>query len=135
VLPMGPVLQHIPDDHRFDPVQFHIWPPYSAEGALYEDDGRTRAYQDGAWSVVRVTAVEEGNTLTVRIAAAQGEFPEQAESRSIELVLHRAPAPVGVRVNGQDSAAWDDDAAVGCTRIPLRCLLRLETVVEITFAA
>ena len=121
VLPKGPVLQHIPHEHRFDQVQFHLWPPYPAEGALYDDDGTTRAYERGAWSVLRVSARQEGPTLLVDIGAVEGGFAGEVDSRQVDLLLHQAADPArlvlstsscrrdkagqDVRVNGQD-AEW-----------------------------
>jgi alpha-glucosidase (family GH31 glycosyl hydrolase) len=134
VLPMGPVLQHIPDDHRFDPVQFHIWPPHPAAGLLYEDDGRTRDYQSGAYSIVRVATQEQGNTLTVCIAAAEGEFAEHMQTRQVEVILHRAAVPAQVRINGQESNTWNYDSAEGHLCISLQCPIHRETIVEVTRA-
>ena len=75
ILPMGPVLQHIPDDHCLDQLELHVWPPYPAQGVLYDDDGRTQAYQQGAYSLTQFDVRQQDNRLFVHIAAAQGSFP------------------------------------------------------------
>lgn len=135
ILPMGSVLQHIPDGHRFDPLEFHLWPPYPATGLLYEDDGQTRAYQRGAYRQVALTAHEEGGTLAIRISAPDGHFAAQTHDRQLEIVVHRASMPVEVRVNGRRDVPLRYDAAATSLHIGLRCREDRETVVEVMLAA
>jgi len=133
ILPMGPVMQHIPDDHRFDQLQLHVWPPYPATGVLYDDDGRTRAYQRGEFSVTRFSAEGDEKRVVVRIGAAEGGFPGQVESRQVELILHRTAAPARVRVNGQATTAWQHGPETAQLALTLQCPVQAETVVEIVF--
>ncbi|MEW5869258.1 MAG: TIM-barrel domain-containing protein [Chloroflexota bacterium] len=133
VLPLGPVMQHIPGEGgsagAFDPLQFHIWPPYPAEGWLYEDDGYTQAYNEGAYALTHVT-VEPGEAgLRLKLAAAQGDFPGLPSQRRVELVLHRQPAPHRVRVDGVETTEWLYQN--GELTIPLVCPTRRDVVVEV----
>jgi hypothetical protein len=130
---MGPVLQSIPDDHRFGKLQLHVWPPYPATGVLYDDDGRTRAYQRGEFSVSRFTAEGDERQVVVRVHAAEGEFPGQVEIRELEIVLRRAAHPRGVHVNGQPAAGWRHEPETGRLLIPVQCPVRSQTVVEVVF--
>jgi len=129
VLPMGPELPCIPDDHRFDHLFLHLWPPYPAEGLLYDDDGCSRAYQRGAFSLTRFVAEEDGRRLVVRVAPAAGGFPEQAPSRQVEVIVHRAAAPERVQVGGVDVEGWEHRPADGTVHVPVRCAVDGETVV------
>jgi alpha-D-xyloside xylohydrolase len=106
ILPMGPVLQSIPENHRLDDLDLHIWPPFPARGEFYDDDGRTRAYLQGDYSVTLLIAEEEENKIVVRIAPAQGGFPEQVKERHIDLVLHRSTLPQVVFVNNRKTDGW-----------------------------
>lgn len=122
LLPLGPVLQHIPDDHRFDDLELHAWPPYPAELVFHDDDGRTRAYQRGEFSMTRIAVRADGAGLTVSVSAAEGGFPGQAAARRVILVLHRlAAAPREARVNGALAADWDYDAAGQRVRVRVLC--------------
>ena len=56
ILPMGPILQSIPDDHRFTTLQLHLWPPYPAALTFYDDDGRSSDYQHGAYTRTEIRA-------------------------------------------------------------------------------
>lgn len=109
ILPMGPVIQHIPDAHAFEELELHLWPPYPASGVVYEDDGVSLDYLRGGWSLTRVEAREEGRRLLIHIAPAEGRYSEQPRWRRVECVIHRASAPEGVSVNGQIHESWRFD--------------------------
>ncbi len=133
ILVLGPERASIPDDHAFDHLFLHLWPPYPAEGWLYDDDGRTRAYRRGECSRTRFSALEEEGRVVVRVAPAAGDFPEQVPSRQVEIVLHRAPAPSEVRVNGRPAQGWEHKTTERTTRVAVRCPVDEETEVEFRF--
>jgi alpha-glucosidase (family GH31 glycosyl hydrolase) len=130
ILPLGPVLQHIPDDHQFDHIELHIWPPYPAETLLFDDDGRTTAYQQGAFSRTRIRAEKLGRRVSVRISAAQGKFPEQVQERQVDLILHRAGEVESACVNQENVPATSEADFV---RVALTCPTHKDTDVEIYF--
>ena len=47
ILPMGPVMQFIPDDHRFEELELHFYPPFDGSITLFDADPKTRAYTQG----------------------------------------------------------------------------------------
>jgi alpha-D-xyloside xylohydrolase len=134
ILPLGPPLSHISDDHRFGQLQLYIWPPFPAECVVYDDDGCTRSYQQGAFSATHIVAAGDQRHVVVRVAAAEGGFPSQVAERQVEIVLCRVGAPVAVRVNGRALTQWQHDAARSCVSIPISCPIDVETVTEIDFA-
>jgi len=134
ILPMGPEMQSIPDEHRLDDLDLHIWPPFPARGLFYDDDGRTRAYLQGAYSVTHLVAEEKENRIVVRIAPAQGDFPEQVKARHLDLVLHYASLPQSVFVNNHETDGWSYDASSKQLSIPLDCPVREGSEVEIVQA-
>ena len=133
ILPLGPALTHIPDDHRFDRIQLHVWPPYPAQGILFDDDGISRAYQRGAFSITACSAEGDTQRLAVRLGPAEGQFPAQGATREIEFVLHRTAAPRRVRVNGRPAEGWSHAAREERTIIPVPCPVHSETIVEAEF--
>lgn len=94
ILPLGPVFQHIADDHRFDELQLHLWPPLPSEFTLYEDDGCTTAYQRGDYSLTRIVAEGNHRQVTVQLSPAGGSFAGQPETRRVELIFHQLPYPL-----------------------------------------
>lgn len=135
VLPMGESMPYIPEAHRLEQVQFHVWPPYPAQGMLYDDDGRSLAYQQGLCSVTRLEVRGQAGGLVVQISAAQGDFPEQVKRRRAQVVLHRCPAPQQVRVAGEITAAWQYAAEAGELTIPLEYEVQAGVDVSIDFAS
>lgn len=129
--------QHIADDLRFDPIQVHLWPPFEppAECLVYDDDGTTRAYERGVFSVTRIKAEGDSRQVVVRIEPAQGEWPGQVERRKVELVLHRLPEPSEVRVNGLAGMSWTRKAVEGCPAVAVSCARREPTLVEMRWLA
>lgn len=129
LLLLGPPLACLPDDHCFDRLELHAWPPYPATTWLYDDDGQTRAYARGAFSITRMTAAASMEGVTVRIGAAEGSFPEQVTVREITVILHRAAPPVSVTVNGRLAAGWEHTGDE--TRIGVACPVGQETIVVV----
>jgi len=104
LLPLGPLMQYT-DERPTDPLTIHCYlsPPGKASYTLYEDDGTTQAYTDGAFARTLITCqagphglqvtIEEqmtgyrpqrtwydliahlptGRTLTARLPAGQGQ--------------------------------------------------------------
>lgn len=146
LLPFGPALQCIPDTHRFDELELHLWPPYPLEGAVYDDDGHTTAYQQGAASLLRVQAVPgvSGQSATpglqVCIFPDSGSFSGQPAIRRISLVLERSQPPARVIVINQPQGSvrtvseqfFRYDPQAQQTVITLLCPANEETRVEIT---
>jgi oligosaccharide 4-alpha-D-glucosyltransferase len=109
ILPMGPAqesLAYILDNHQFANLQQNLWPPYPAQGVLYDDDGCSRAYQRGEYALTRFIAEENGNCLDVHIAATEGSFPGQVGGRQIELVVYHCSQPQRVTMNRSLLTGW-----------------------------
>jgi alpha-glucosidase len=80
----------------------------TAEGAQYEDDGHTLAYQRGAFLRRRFTAGTEGGRWTLRVAAPEGTYRPAA--RDLELELRSAIQPTSIAVDGQALSRVEGDA-------------------------
>jgi alpha-glucosidase (family GH31 glycosyl hydrolase) len=118
VLPMAPVMQHT-DEHPLDTLFLRIYPSEDREArfVLYEDDGRTLAYQQGHFSLTEFTArladPGSGPVLTVNMGAAQGSFGGGLERRVYICQVHRmAGSPAVVRVNGEEAEPRSSLAAL-----------------------
>jgi alpha-glucosidase len=132
IVPKGPVLQYVPDGHRFDELELHCYPPYPAEFVLYDDDGVSRAYQRGEFSTTAFRAAGDEGRVSITLSAAAGSFEGQPEARRITVVLHRAAQPKEVRVNGEVWQRWEYQAERECVMVTVECPIRKDTVVDIT---
>ena len=54
---------------------------------LYEDDGVTREYENGAFSKTYMTCHTEDGVMTVKISSAEGTYSGQPQSRNIVVEL------------------------------------------------
>lgn len=66
--------------------------------SLYEDDGRSEAYQKGARRLTELRYSERA--LRLSIEAAHGSYQGAPDSRSYQLNFHGLARPTGVAVNG-----------------------------------
>ncbi|MGH2514866.1 MAG: DUF5110 domain-containing protein, partial [Ktedonobacterales bacterium] len=134
IVPLGPTVQYSgerPDGPLTLACYLGDEDGASAVGELYEDDGATLAYEQGAWRRTRFTAATRsgggGGTITLSADSLEGAYDAAPPEWLVELHLpHVAgaerPAPSSsIRLNGSPL-----DPA-GCERIPRRyeTLLRI----------
>jgi len=69
---------------------------------LYEDDGVSTAYQNGAVRTTLISQQQDGKVVTVGVDAAQGTFEGANRQRNtvVELVVDDSGKPVTVTLNG-----------------------------------
>jgi len=87
IIPTGPVIQYV-DQHTTDPLIFTCYMTTDGQAVytLYEDDGSTQAYRDGAFATTTVSChVEEGVT-SVKIQEDHGDYKPQREA--YDIVVH-----------------------------------------------
>jgi len=128
IIPMAPPSLH-DGQVACDPLTLDLYPHGESSFVLYEDDGETRAYQDGAFSTQVFRMTLDDDRVTVFIDAVEGRFDGQLTERAVELVLHthRPPGPLrsdgGRFVNRADagpdrSGYWyDENEQQGVLRI------------------
>ncbi len=94
IVPMRPTAPDHVGHSIPDSLQLAVYP--SADGGqftLYEDDGHTQAYTQGAFAQTTVeqqfTTVEGTSTLDITLGAAQGTFEEHPAKRTYSVVTHR----------------------------------------------
>jgi alpha-glucosidase len=102
IVPMGPVWRST--DGPIDPLSVHVFPSRdgSAVGTLYEDDGRSTAYLDGASSVTRIAAVMDAG-VTVLSSRREGQHP--LSPRRVDIVVHGRDGERQAIV--EDAPEWD----------------------------
>jgi alpha-glucosidase len=120
IVPLGPTLESIPDDHRFDAISLHFWPPFEGVRVFPDEDGRTTGWREGALARTRIVCRSEGARVEISISATEGSFPGAPEARDYELVLHATPLARVLRWRGQD-LPWTKESY----RDPLRARVRL----------
>jgi alpha-glucosidase (family GH31 glycosyl hydrolase) len=102
VVPMRPSAPHTAAQPR-DSLELHVVPgAEEASFTLYEDDGETIAYTEGAYTLTPITQSRSGDTMTLEIGAASGSYDGMPTERTIGATIHRIErAPTGVRLGNE----------------------------------
>jgi alpha-D-xyloside xylohydrolase len=85
IVPMGPRRQYV-DDQSDTPLELHIYPGRDGAFLLYEDEGDSYNYEEGAFSTIPIYWQDATQQLT--IGERSGSYPEMAEKREFHPVLH-----------------------------------------------
>ncbi|MFE2125443.1 TIM-barrel domain-containing protein [Streptomyces amritsarensis] len=102
IVPMWPQMNYT-GEKPVSTLTYDIHPRGASSFSLYEDDGRTRAHESGAYARQRVdvTAPAAGTgTVTVAVGAPIGSYAGKPASRGYEFTLHVAAAPTAVTLDG-----------------------------------
>jgi alpha-D-xyloside xylohydrolase len=100
IIPMGPPLEYISNEHTFDPLELHFWPPFNGKMEFIEDDGRTRDYLEGLFTSLAIVAVQDGSKVNIQIGPVFGKYPGELLRRKLFVILHGAPQPKKVIMDG-----------------------------------
>ncbi|MFC5459082.1 TIM-barrel domain-containing protein [Massilia niabensis] len=112
ILPMYPEMLY--DGHKpKDTLTLDLYPEGDSEYTLYEDDGTTRRYQQGAFSQQRIAMRAKGSDVQVTIDPVTGSYDGQEGKRAYSLRLLSRQRPAQVRTasamlgEAADRAAFD----------------------------
>ncbi|TAL30454.1 MAG: glycoside hydrolase family 31 protein [Spirochaetes bacterium] len=111
-LVLGPALQHVPDDHRFGELEIHCYPPWQGRTVLYDDDGTTLAYKQGAYSTQAITVKRDRGLIRLTVEKQRGTFQGAPMKKNITLVLHDIDRVRGALMRGArpgNAAKWSYD--------------------------
>ncbi len=109
IVPFGPVMQHT-DERPADAISLACYLDDAtghAHGTLYEDDGRTTAYQTGASRTTQFVASRAPEQVTVRAEAPEGDYDPGERAWVVEVHLpvpapRAFPRPTAVRLAERD---------------------------------
>jgi len=89
----------------------HFSPPTSH---LYEDEGDTQAYIDGAYTMTELSASSTADGRELTIGPAVGSFDGQPTERAYQVVfLGVNTVPATATINGQSISDWSYDEPSG----------------------
>ncbi|MFF7633404.1 TIM-barrel domain-containing protein [Kitasatospora sp. NPDC008050] len=107
---------------------YDIYAQGQADYTLYEDDGTTRAYQQGASATQHVTvhALGQGHGVTeVTVGPSVGSYTGKPAARSYDFTVHVGAEPAVVLLDGRplarsgaaDGSGWSYDAKAGVVHV------------------
>lgn len=83
IVPMGPALQYT-SEKLADPITLYLYTGKNADFTLYEDEGNTYNYENGAFSNIVMKYDEVSKTL--HIAEREGSFKGMQQSRTFRII-------------------------------------------------
>ena len=90
IVPTGPAIQHT-EEGKGGPITLHVYTGADGSFSIYEDDGVSRQYLNGAWSRIPLAYDEATKTLT--IGSREGGYPGMASRRTVHVRWMRPGAP------------------------------------------
>jgi alpha-glucosidase len=103
IIPMYPPMLHDREKPK-DPVTLDVYPFGRTSFSLYEDDGMTQRYRNGAFARTLIEADapksldESGAQITVKVGAAKGSYAGMPAMRSYVVDVHVPGKPAGVKL-------------------------------------
>jgi alpha-glucosidase (family GH31 glycosyl hydrolase) len=110
IIPMAPIMNYS-DERPMDTLTLKVYPVQIGTSlfTLYEDDGKTLAYQSGSYALTRFTQSigDNGTTLQLVIGPSMGQFAGKLQRRSYVVELHGVSIkPTDIRSNGNPLREW-----------------------------
>jgi alpha-D-xyloside xylohydrolase len=99
ILPLGPAIEYA--GQASDPIELRIYPGANGDFTLYEDEGDSYRYEQGAHATIPIHWDDAGRTLTV--GTREGSYKGMAARHTFNVVLVAA----GHGVGGDVTAAPD----------------------------
>ena len=84
IIPMGPELQYA-EAEPVDPIELRVYPGSDGDFLLYDDDGNTYNYENGAYATIPIHWNDSNRTLS--IGDRKGSFPGMLRKRTFNIVL------------------------------------------------
>ncbi|MEM8783213.1 MAG: TIM-barrel domain-containing protein [Planctomycetota bacterium] len=115
ILPMQPPALRLSADPP-EKLVFAVYPDTDRVGVVevYEDDGESLAYRQGAYAITRLECRVDGNDLRLRRGEMVGDFRTRPASRDYVFEIHGQPNPPAVvdvaGSGGKLEAEWEHDA-------------------------
>lgn len=91
-------------ERQSDTLTLKIYPFGKSSFTLYEDDGLTREYRNGAYATTKLEVSDSEKAkdpTTITINAAQGNFNGRQEARTYLMDIHAHKIPKTIMVNGK----------------------------------
>jgi alpha-D-xyloside xylohydrolase len=101
ILPLGPKGQHV-NDQTDAPLELRIYPGADGRFDLYEDEGDSYRYEQGAFAWTAITWDDQHSCLT--LADRAGSFAGMRSQREYQVVLVREGHGVGLEPESQVDA-------------------------------
>lgn len=104
-IPMWPEMNSHKEKAK-DPITFDIYPKGESRFTLYEDDGVTQEYREGAFAEqeVTTTAPENGSgDIHIEVGPSVGDYDGKPESRQYHFTVHTPEKPDSITIGENET--------------------------------
>ncbi|MEQ9441331.1 MAG: glycoside hydrolase family 31 protein [Cyclobacteriaceae bacterium] len=115
IVPMQPVVNYI-GEQPMDMITLDIFPKEASEFVLYDDDGKSLAYQQDTFASTAIRCEAQDQLTSIRIGAPDGSYA--VPERTYQLKVHTLKSPTGVRVGGQKLVQAENQSDTSNTSSP-----------------
>lgn len=137
-IPMQPYTQRM-TTAPLDTLVVRAYPGKSGSYTLYEDDGVSTGYERGESATTQLTYSASDSSVTINVAATQGEFKGQPEQRSLVIELPCTTRPKRVQYNGsssnQPAISYDEKTFTSTITLPADSIRKARKIVVETTPA
>lgn len=102
IIPMYPEMLHDREKPK-NPITFDVYPKGNSSFELYEDDGHSQEYKNGAFvkTNIEMTAPENGfdEPIVINVGASNGDYDGKLNARSNVFQVHIIAKPTIVKLN------------------------------------
>jgi alpha-glucosidase len=114
IIPFQPLVQSTSEKPN-GPLELRVYPGANCSGSIYQDDGVSFAYKQGAFLRQTFQCAVSAGEVQLTFSSRQGSYaPWWKET---EVVFYGQPAPANVTLNGKTIAGSKYDAATRALRI------------------
>ena len=120
IIPYWPELDFVAEE-PVKTIRLHLYPEGKSEYTLYEDDGDSLEYLQGAVATTLIGCQATASGLELTIHPRQGSYRGMPSERSYEVWIH-TPEPGSVSVTGggdTPKAAWTYDSELKALRVQM----------------
>lgn len=90
---------------------------------LYEDDGRSKAYEKGAHARTPLRYTRNGDHITIHVGPTEGQYQGQPTTRAYEIELPNTRKATLASVDGKSAAVqYDQELGINRISIPARAI-------------
>ncbi len=93
-----------------DQLIVKVIPGEVGEASLYEDEGDTQAYAEGAFTTTTFRQMRSASELSLTIDPRQGTFDGMPSQRAYKVVFILEEQPLTVTIDGSETDDWSYDA-------------------------
>jgi alpha-glucosidase len=117
ILPEQPVVQNT-DQVPQGPLQISVYPGPGCHGSLYQDDGKTLAYQHGDTMLMQFTCESRPDSLLLKLSTAQNRYkPWWSEMKFVFYGFTSKPRELAI--DGKTFSDWQYDPGSGMVSVNL----------------